>query len=210
MQRIAFALTFLCAFLSISNASAAVYNLNLSAANLGPGPGVFCPGYCAITGGPEYSFSGNPGDQVNFGSVTINWDQAYYHGLPEYYNQNWPWPGYNAFLLSDVGVSYNNSEPSPSWYLSLCPVGSTCVLQPMTFDLVFTLPQNGTIRFGWFGSYVYTPPMAPAVPEPATWAMLLIGFAGVGFVGWRRRKMPTTARYSPLMAVTSPEVSARL
>jgi hypothetical protein len=24
------------------------------------------------------------------------------------------------------------------------------------------------------------------VPEPSTWAMLLIGFAGLGFAGWRR------------------------
>jgi hypothetical protein len=29
--------------------------------------------------------------------------------------------------------------------------------------------------------------VAPPVPEPSTWAMLLIGFAGMGFVGYRRR-----------------------
>ena len=27
-----------------------------------------------------------------------------------------------------------------------------------------------------------------AVPEPSTWAMMLLGFAGLGFAGWRRRK----------------------
>jgi hypothetical protein len=26
-----------------------------------------------------------------------------------------------------------------------------------------------------------------AVPEPSTWAMMLVGFAGIGFMGWRRR-----------------------
>jgi hypothetical protein len=31
--------------------------------------------------------------------------------------------------------------------------------------------------------------MSPAVPEPSTWAMLLIGFAGIGFAGYRRRLM---------------------
>jgi hypothetical protein len=35
-----------------------------------------------------------------------------------------------------------------------------------------------------------SPPIGPitlvAVPEPSTWAMLLIGFAGLGFAGWRR------------------------
>lgn len=31
------------------------------------------------------------------------------------------------------------------------------------------------------------------VPEPSTWAMLLIGFAGLGFVGYRKAKTPRTA-----------------
>lgn len=29
--------------------------------------------------------------------------------------------------------------------------------------------------------------IAPAVPEPSTWAMVLIGFAGVGFLAYRRK-----------------------
>ena len=29
--------------------------------------------------------------------------------------------------------------------------------------------------------------IAPAVPEPSTWAMLLIGFAGLGFMAYRRK-----------------------
>ena len=31
-----------------------------------------------------------------------------------------------------------------------------------------------------------TPP--PAVPEPSTWAMMALGFAGLGFAGYRSRK----------------------
>jgi hypothetical protein len=30
--------------------------------------------------------------------------------------------------------------------------------------------------------------VAPAVPEPSTWAMLILGFAGMGFMAYRRRK----------------------
>lgn len=30
-------------------------------------------------------------------------------------------------------------------------------------------------------------PSVPAVPEPATWAMMLLGFAGLGFMGYRRK-----------------------
>jgi hypothetical protein len=30
--------------------------------------------------------------------------------------------------------------------------------------------------------------IAEAVPEPSTWAMLMIGFAGIGFAGYRKRR----------------------
>ncbi len=34
-----------------------------------------------------------------------------------------------------------------------------------------------------------------AIPEPSTWAMMAIGFAGLGFAGWRKaqRKSPAAA-----------------
>jgi hypothetical protein len=34
---------------------------------------------------------------------------------------------------------------------------------------------------------------ATAVPEPSTWAMLLLGFAGLGYAGFRRSKVPIGA-----------------
>jgi hypothetical protein len=40
----------------------------------------------------------------------------------------------------------------------------------------------------FFGDLVVV--AAPAVPEPATWAMLLLGFAGIGFVAYRRNSKP--------------------
>ena len=30
------------------------------------------------------------------------------------------------------------------------------------------------------------------VPEPATWALMLLGFAGLGFAGWRRTAAQAT------------------
>ena len=36
-------------------------------------------------------------------------------------------------------------------------------------------------------SFEYVP-VAGAVPEPSTWAMLIIGFAGIGFMAYRRKE----------------------
>jgi hypothetical protein len=36
--------------------------------------------------------------------------------------------------------------------------------------------------------------IAPAVPEPSTWAMMILGFAGVGFMAYRRRSQGTAFR----------------
>jgi len=37
-----------------------------------------------------------------------------------------------------------------------------------------------------FGPGVFT----AAVPEPSTWAMMLLGFGGIGFVAYRRKSKP--------------------
>jgi hypothetical protein len=36
--------------------------------------------------------------------------------------------------------------------------------------------------------YFPPPPVPTAVPEPSTWAMLLLGFVGLGYAGFRRSK----------------------
>jgi PEP-CTERM motif len=57
---------------------------------------------------------------------------------------------------------------------------------------------NGTIQFhGTFSSITFTNPEfenwygftvgVSAVPEPATWAMMILGFGGVGFMAYRRK-----------------------
>ena len=36
-------------------------------------------------------------------------------------------------------------------------------------------------------TYDYTPAAVAAVPEPSTWAMMILGFAGIGFTAYRKR-----------------------
>ncbi len=52
-----------------------------------------------------------------------------------------------------------------------------------TIDLTFgyTLVADGPGGFG------FDLAIGGAVPEPSTWAMMLAGFAGLGFMGWRRK-----------------------
>ena len=35
-------------------------------------------------------------------------------------------------------------------------------------------------------------PVVPAVPEPSTWAMMILGFAGIGFMAYRRKSKPAS------------------
>jgi PEP-CTERM motif-containing protein len=36
-------------------------------------------------------------------------------------------------------------------------------------------------------------PLADAVPEPSTWAMMLLGFVGLGLTGYRQRRKASPA-----------------
>lgn len=56
----------------------------------------------------------------------------------------------------------------------------TVKLQSITLDPAFTLTSDdaGALTRNSDGSYVLA---ATAVPEPATWAMMIFGFAGIGF-----------------------------
>jgi hypothetical protein len=64
-------------------------------------------------------------------------------------------------------------------------------------DTVFGVEGNGTIQFtGTYTQIQWTNPVkefwygftvGSAVPEPGTWAMMILGFAGIGFMAYRRK-----------------------
>jgi len=47
-------------------------------------------------------------------------------------------------------------------------------------SVVSSIPLNGEVQVGTVA--------IAAVPEPATWAMMFLGFAGVGFMAYRRSR----------------------
>ncbi|MBN8987404.1 MAG: PEP-CTERM sorting domain-containing protein [Rhizobiales bacterium] len=59
------------------------------------------------------------------------------------------------------------------------------------------LPSDGTqlhVLEGGRASadlYAVVTSQISGVPEPSTWAMMLLGFAGVGFMAYRRKNQPS-------------------
>jgi hypothetical protein len=203
-------------------AKATTYDVNIFApppagVTLGPS-GQASTNACSATscaGGinTAYSFQVQPGDTINFGTLSL---EAFIFGdgrqeqFTEYLDENGQlqfgfgipialYPGslvtsfvYNPFLLlgNEPAAQCNSADPS------CIPRLQSLAGPPTNYNLTFTLPE-GFIELGWTDYYQYTPPTEiGAVPEPSTWAMLLIGFAGLGWLLVRPRALPATLSLS--------------
>jgi hypothetical protein len=77
-----------------------------------------------------------------------------------------------------------NGSQSPQIYTMKDALGSS-----FTMDYGFTSICNTTyVNVDTFGTW-----QVAAVPEPSTWAMLIFGFAGIGFMAYRRRHVSAPA-----------------
>jgi hypothetical protein len=178
-------------------ARAATYLIDLTQPGGVPGTGgafvaAPCSGSCAVEypgfQSPLYLFQA--GDTVDFGDVNL---------FPLYsFDSRYGFVSLSA-LVADVGVSFNQSVTPSSGLAatSSCSYGyfeNACSLPSIAAhhaSLKFVVPVGAnSVQLSWFGPYEY---MAP-VPEASTWAMLLIGFAGVGLMMYRRRTSRLPAR----------------
>ena len=149
-------------------------------------PGCYCYAFNQVF---TQVFQTNPADTYNFGQLTIiplevvTPDYSQYTGFlsgAPVANLDVP-TGYIP-PLPPVGVQY----PFSIFYL--CSSSDTACIQTNSQSQLYNLVFSGgtSIQLEWTsGDFTYT---APAVPEPSTWAMLLIGFASIGFMTCRRRK----------------------
>jgi uncharacterized protein (TIGR03118 family) len=83
--------------------------------------------------------------------------------------------------LGTIPIDTGSADPGGLWALGFGTGGNNG--DPNT--LYFTDGIDGE-QHGLFGAI-------SAVPEPSTWAMMIVGFAGVGFVTYRRRKIAAIA-----------------
>jgi len=107
-------------------------------------------------------------------------------------------PGYDEYYNPDPNASI---EASP---LMSVPSGQTVGWEPVTLHFVAdaTTQELSFLAWGDQGNTENEPPIAflsgvdsptVGVPEPSTWAMMIVGFLGVGGLAWRRSKRPVLA-----------------
>jgi probable HAF family extracellular repeat protein len=111
--------------------------------------------------------------------------------------------GSNALAINDSGqvVGYSNTagnaEHGTVWNGTTALDVNTLLTSDPAGLVIATLTDinssgqivgNGTDSAGNSDVVLLTP--ASAVAEPSTWAMMILGFAGVGFMAYRRKSKP--------------------
>jgi PEP-CTERM motif len=102
-----------------------------------------------------------------------------------------------------------NASPTPNVIQSF--YGATLVETANTFNFIGLANTSNIYGFtnSYFDRIVVTPEttinqgalidnlqFTTAVPEPATWAMMILGFAGVGFMAYRRKNKASAFRFA--------------
>lgn len=86
-------------------------------------------------------------------------------------------------LLDELKIDFNNTAQSFSF------TGGTFTLAVQDVSLKEFFIVGGPISANLMGSITIGPPQAEgAVPEPSTWAMMILGFLGVGLTAYRRSR----------------------
>ena len=110
--------------------------------------------------------------------------------------------------FNDVDVIFTSGANTASWTSNINPVGQGWFnFQVQLNQANFTGGDLATIlsnvtKFQIRGEFINGAELegidnvllaTSAVPEPSTWAMMILGFAGVGFMAYRRRKVAALA-----------------
>jgi hypothetical protein len=90
---------------------------------------------------------------------------------------------FTAFNASDAVVSTGSLQFVNDFSQVNAVAGSGIV------DLQFNNNNGGNSWYFAVQELTYTSSVS-AVPEPSTWAMMLLGFAGLGFMAYRRKSKP--------------------
>jgi hypothetical protein len=89
---------------------------------------------------------------------------------------------------SPTGSPYSQTDSGGFNYVAIHNAQGELVFQYTTTQTTFDLSGYGNKAFS--NARFFSGGVASAVPEPSTWAMLLLGFAVIGFTAYRRKSKP--------------------
>lgn len=116
--------------------------------------------------------------------LTTNIPQTFITGLALSLNSGTP-AGPHSLLLQDFATVTSPGTQHAGIEDPLAPAGSYFL------EVTGTVPVHaGTIHLSYSGDTIT---ISSAVPETSTWAMMILGFAGVGFMAYRRKVKPALA-----------------
>ncbi len=121
------------------------------------------------------------------------------------------YPDQATATVTQVGVPFPGLGPTYTGYTNTFSTGSLSLaagtyylsLQQVTVSAaggfvnwdINSGPSSASLGGNPYPSETFqilgTVDVAPAVPEPSTWAMMILGFAGIGFMAYRRRSNQT-------------------
>ncbi len=102
-------------------------------------------------------------------------------GLMDYLVFQWNDVNLSSVTVSGSGYARSDTSPTDGFSFSGLSAGS--------YDLAISgYLDRGQLAGGYIGAISSTATVAAPVPEPETYAMLMLGLAGVGFAARRRNK----------------------
>jgi hypothetical protein len=139
------------------------------------------------TTGLVSSFTGNyDGNALTFWDASTapvqinNSGQLVYHGVPNTHGADYIFDDLFPFTVGGLLVSTGSGASQKFYDLSLDYQGASSV------DFFSIDPNGGYVVDN--GTFSASPVNLTApVPEPSTWAMMILGFLGIGFMTYRRK-----------------------
>jgi hypothetical protein len=93
---------------------------------------------------------------------------------------------FNQPLISNPVPGMTGTGEGTSGFSAPIPAGPAFPLGGFSDPFSIVTNALGTVNVGGEIEALEFAPQTPGVPEPSTWAMMLAGFAGLSFLGYRR------------------------
>jgi hypothetical protein len=152
--------------------------------NAGPVTATFTGGVILTNESAETTDLSNVYATASFGDASLT--------NPLVVTFNEPIQNFQIQILNAIAGNYELSDNAGhSDMFSLATTGGS--LQTVGFaatgtvvDITFLGPPLGTVTFDFaIDNVTFNQPLGSGTPEPSTWVMMVLGFAGLGFAGYR-------------------------